>query len=252
MIGQLQGALLSTRPCVADCPENFYGNLEWRFRRWRWPISVRPGERQHRRHPSRTAPQPSTFIRWLADPARGCVPRLSLADAFESRGDERLVPDVSPFFARNLPRRARNTFRAHRCGGIGLPGEFAALRTTVDLRLFHERIPNRILAAPRVCSPPIANSIDRFGLPGRVRPCRLRGERESVTLRGIEYQVRWQPFERTRIMLNQAFIDIGQHFRAFETSSQRFQPRAGCRPQLAVVPFALDKPPVDAGTSGRL
>lgn len=206
---------------VSRTTQRIFGNLEWRFS----PLAVANlGATWENDSIGGTHLAPRLNLN--LHPLAGQTLRVGASRAyrsptlFESRGDERLVPDVSPFFARNY--LAGRGIRSERIDAaeLGYLGEFAALRTTVDLRLFHERIPNRILAAPRVLQSPNCefNPTDS-DFPAGCGHADYAVNGESVTLRGIEYQVRWQPFERTRIMLNQAFIDIGQHFRAFETSA---------------------------------
>lgn len=75
---------------------------------------------------------------------------------------------------------------------LGYLGDWRDWRMSLDVRLFHERIPNRQLQV--------------FTAPDYVT------EIQDVRIRGVEYQWKWQPFPATRLMLSQSFIDIESEF----------------------------------------
>ncbi len=92
---------------------------------------------------------------------------------------------------------------------LGYLGEWQSLRSSLDVRVFRERIPNRILGATRdltgspVCDDPL--------LVGRCR-ADFSTPIQRVKIEGVEYQWRWQPLRNTRLMLSQAFITIDSEY----------------------------------------
>ena len=83
---------------------------------------------------------------------------------------------------------------------LGYLGEFAALRTSVDLRLFEERVGDLI-------------DFDAVAVDGPQRPllddrARKAGNRGRATLRGAELAVMWRPAARTWLGVNYSRLDI--------------------------------------------
>lgn len=83
---------------------------------------------------------------------------------------------------------------------LGYLGEFAALRTSVDLRLFEERVGDLI-------------DFDAMAVDGPQRPllddrARKAGNRGRATLRGAELAVMWRPAARTWLGVNYSRLDI--------------------------------------------
>lgn len=99
---------------------------------------------------------------------------------------------------------------------IGYLGEWKALRASVDLRLFRERLPNRIQIVPLPL--PATAPDDQGSLSGRyyynigaIYPYgRADGaiNLEQVRIQGYEHQWRWQPFEGTRLIVSGALVSI--------------------------------------------
>lgn len=97
---------------------------------------------------------------------------------------------------------------------IGYLGEFKPAHASLDVRLFHERIPNRIQIVPYAL--PAATPDDRDDGVSRNSPLNVSNypygradaalNLEKVVIQGYEYQVRWQPFESTRLLYNHAYI----------------------------------------------
>jgi len=95
-------------------------------------------------------------------------------------------------------------------------GEFKALKASVDLRAFYERIPNRIQVVPLAL--PASNPDDAdstyertlWYLNAAYPYGRADGaiNLERVRTRGVEYQLRWQPLAGTRLLYNGALISI--------------------------------------------
>jgi iron complex outermembrane receptor protein len=81
---------------------------------------------------------------------------------------------------------------------LGYLGDWKDWRMSLDVRLFQERIPNRLMVID------LDRNSDLIG--DSTVPI------QKVRINGVEYQWRWQPFETTRLMLNQAFIRVEADF----------------------------------------
>jgi iron complex outermembrane receptor protein len=83
---------------------------------------------------------------------------------------------------------------------IGYLGNWRDWRASLDVRLFHEKISDRL------------NTIDRDAsntlIPAMTTPI------QDVRIRGVEYQFKWQPFEPTRLALTQSFAQIDSDYLA--------------------------------------
>lgn len=190
-----------------------FGNLEWRFSPLieanfgaTWEYDSIGG--------SGLAPR----INLNLHPAAGQTLRFGLSrayrtpSAFDAKGDQRVVPTISfpPLFDRIYLAQSRVKSESIDVVELGYLGEFPSLGATLDMRLFDERIDNRIMQAPRHL---VAPYCELTGFP--VSPCGdadYADNAEWVRIRGFEYQLRWQPYERTRVLLNQSFTEIDQHF----------------------------------------
>lgn len=133
----------------------------------------------------------------------------SLADV---RGDSRDAATNGPVVSRNflakpgLEPEQMDTLEA------GYLADFRPLRASLDVRLFHERLPNRIQLVPSALTPP--NCEFPAALLGNGPPWNVCGRAdtavngEKVGIRGYEYQARWQPFDSTRLLYSHAYIVI--------------------------------------------
>jgi len=132
---------------------------------------------------------------------------------FEQRGDWRWVALATsiPAFAGKYQTQflARKRLAPERVDSVelGYLGDYKRFNASLDVRAFYERIPNRIhtssapLGAP-YCPDP--NSLScLYSLPADYAV-----NAEKVTIRGIEYQLRWQPLADTRLLVNQSFTTI--------------------------------------------
>lgn len=73
---------------------------------------------------------------------------------------------------------------------LGYLGDWHDWRASLDVRVFHERVDNRSF---------------RVGFNDRPQ---TTIPIQTVDMEGVEYQFKWQPFDATRILLNQAFARI--------------------------------------------
>lgn len=95
---------------------------------------------------------------------------------------------------------------------VGYLGEWKSLRMSLDVRAFHERIPNRLMTVTQSLAAPICNILDIDGSVSCSGTVDRTLATQSVNIQGLEYQWRWQPFESTRLLLSQAFVHIQADF----------------------------------------
>jgi len=137
---------------------------------------------------------------------------------FEQRGDWRFaaLPSSAPFFVGKYQTRflARNALDPERVDSyeIGYLGDFKRLNASLDLRLFLERIPNRIQTSTSLLGAPFCPDPNSFNCLFGIK-ADYAVNTEDVSIRGAEYQFRWHPLPDTRILLNQAFTTISSTVR---------------------------------------
>jgi iron complex outermembrane receptor protein len=76
---------------------------------------------------------------------------------------------------------------------VGFLGDWRAWRMSLDVRVFQEKVYNRLLQ--------IDQNDGNNLVPDEMMPV------QNIRMHGLEYQWRWQPFETTRLVVNQAFIE---------------------------------------------
>jgi len=94
----------------------------------------------------------------------------------------------------NMPSERMDTVE------IGYLGDWRDWRMSLDVRLFNEKVYNRLLVIDR------NDGLDSD--PDGMLPI------QDVRMRGVEYQWRWQPFNSTRLVLSQMFIGIDAEYLA--------------------------------------
>lgn len=191
---------------------------------------VLPGQGTVRRETSRL------FGNWEAKPASWLTTNLGLAGESDSLAGFMWSPRISTNFHFNTENTLRIGYsRAHRTGSIydyradyfsgpgryqfradpnmpterldtwelGYLGDWRDWRASLDVRLFDEKIHDRLYIIDRDASNIPGNSIPSLTMPI-----------QDVRIRGIEYQLKWQPFEPTRLVLGQTFTDIDSDYLA--------------------------------------
>jgi iron complex outermembrane receptor protein len=144
---------------------------------------------------------PRVMLNWLAAPEhtfRAGVSRAHRpASIFERAADQRIVvPGVGLVqnwlgYAGIRPEELQST-------EVGYYGDWRALRATVDVRAFDERIRNFMEIIGRPVPPgngafnPVANSF---------------ANARELNLRGVEYQAAWRPTATTQLMAGQSFVN---------------------------------------------
>lgn len=92
----------------------------------------------------------------------------------------------------NMPSERMDTLE------LGYLGDWRNLRMSLDVRVFQEKVYNRLLV------------IDRNAAVDAIPD--LMAAIQNIRMQGIEYQWRWQPFETTRLVVNQMFIESDAEF----------------------------------------
>lgn len=85
---------------------------------------------------------------------------------------------------------------------LGYYGDFQEWRASLDVRAFHEHIPNRIRAVPA------APASSTYDYPVNA---------EDVEVTGFEYQLRLNPWEGTRLMFGQSAVQVDTRLLDFAT-----------------------------------
>lgn len=93
---------------------------------------------------------------------------------------------------------------------LGYLGDWKPWRMSLDVRLYQEKIPNRMMVMQHSLVDPELCEIRNF--PGTCVNSGARADSmtpiQKIRIEGIEYQWRWQPFEPTRLMVSQSFTKI--------------------------------------------
>lgn len=92
----------------------------------------------------------------------------------------------------NMPAERMDTWE------IGYIGDWRDWRMSLDVRLFDEKVHNRLLVIDRDESSDL--------IPDAMTAI------QDVRMRGVEYQWKWSPFESTKIVLSQMFINAEADF----------------------------------------
>ncbi len=139
--------------------------------------------------------------------------------------------EIAGFVERRDPSGSGLTFIDYYAQGVkperidtlemGYLGELKSLKASVDVRAFIERMPQRIQIIPMALpagqpdnDDPMIGRYLAETFPGSANTIFPYGRADSasniedVTIRGYEYQLRWQPTSRTRLIYNGAIVAI--------------------------------------------
>ena len=90
---------------------------------------------------------------------------------------------------------------------IGYLGDWKSLRSSLDIRWFRERIPNRMLTMTRNLPSSICN-VSTYPGACTAAEADFTTAIQKVKIEGVEFQWRWQPLDSTRLMLGQAWTEV--------------------------------------------
>ena len=195
-----------------------FGTVEWRVTP-HWLINTGLFVGDHSRVGTYTAPR--FMVNWLPTPEHTF--RIGVTDSIRAPNLSELDADVRIYDAQGVlvsheygatgrvkPEELRST-------EIGYVGRFPSQSLTVDARLYHERM-DGIIKVSTYPSPlmPIGsakpNTRDYVNLTG-------------LTMVGLEYQVRWKPFSKTELWLNQSVSDLTWDDARLDSRDERQPPR---------------------------
>jgi len=184
--------------------ERAFGNIEWQPSRWLTGNLGLAGERDSMAG-THVSPRASANFHFNAQNTL----RLGVSRAYRTgsilnyRGHEETpIPNAGPYrpyyefvYLGNpdMPAERLDTVE------VGYLGDWRDWRSSLDIRLFSENISNRLYKIDLGSS----SAIPRSTVPI-----------QDVRIAGLEYQFKWQPFESTRLILNQTFARITSEFLA--------------------------------------
>jgi iron complex outermembrane receptor protein len=186
--------------------ERLFGSLEWRLAP-AWLLNVGGTWEHDSDSGGNFAPRVSLNHRLLPDHTL----RLTASRAFRSPSiiESRSRWDWNSTDGSYTDRQqiASPGLKAEKIDSLefGYIGEVKPLHLNIDTRVFHERIPNRIETVPVALQPGQCENVGD-GLCGTADQA-VNGE--QVSIRGAEYQLRWQPLPGSRLVFNQAYVHMG-------------------------------------------
>lgn len=180
-----------------------FGNLEWRLAPT-WTANIDGMVDKYSGASAHLSPR--LFVNWQAAPDKTF--RTGYARAWRDRNDFQLYSDIraiDPVDGRVLarPYLPNPDLRNPRIDSfeIGYLGRFRPGNTTVDLRLFNERITDFVYRAPQ----PV--TADNPILAPYIPSTRYENLGSPVTLLGLEYQIKTRPYAGSQIIFNHSMID---------------------------------------------
>jgi len=185
--------------------ERLFGNLEWKPKAW---LTGNAGLSVERDSMAGTHTSPRLSVSYHFNPENTL--RLGYSRAYRTpsaadfRGNETIAPFAKANGAPFLPGEqvaATGTLWVSNPGlaaerldtwELGYLGDWRGQRMSLDVRLFQEKIPNRMMTMYR--GPDFMANV------------------QDIRIEGIEYQWKWQPFNPTRLMVGQSFIHTYSEF----------------------------------------
>lgn len=136
-------------------------------------------------------------------------------------GDRRYLPYAT---TSGTPIATGSLFRRRFLGDESMPaekldmleagylGDWKAWRMSLDVRVFQEKIPNRLMVISRNLPLSLCDIRDLNGTCASSTAADYLTPLQSVKIQGVEYQWRWQPLDATRLIVSQAFVHIDTEF----------------------------------------
>ena len=193
--GELRREAITSRPLyntdAALVNEFFrlFGNAEWRLTP-QWLINA--GAMVEKSSVTGVNLAPRLMLNWhLADgqTMRAGVSRAYRPpSAFEKFADVRYVWNGNLLAITNLSSGSADSEKAL-VQEIGYLGEFPALALNLDVRVFHE-------------------GINGFIRRQNYSPLKDYENSENLAIQGLEYQLKWRPWQGAKLVVSQAFTDV--------------------------------------------
>lgn len=196
--------------------ERAFGTVEWRATP-KWLINAGLFVGQQSLTGTYTAPR--LMVNWLATPEHtfraGVTDSVRAPTLYESAADIRYYLSGTLLAQTDAARGDAKPEKLH-SQEIGYQGRFPSSMLTLDVRAYHERMDTIIWRTAYTRSSPLpvteSTVFDYVNSPG-------------LDLKGLEYQLRWKPFESGEIWLNQSFSDLQWDDPDLAHRSERQPPR---------------------------
>lgn len=197
------------RDDVANTVGRLFGNLEWRLAP-AWVANF--GTSWERDTNSKTTFAPRLALNWHVAPGQtlraGIAQSYRTPSLFEQQGNQAFAATTGQVLQRGYFMRGGLLPESVISRELGWLGEFRPLGLSGDVRLFHERVADRMIAIRSSLTPPNCAYLSVLLQRGNCGSALDIYNAHDVAIRGIEYQFRWQPLKETRVILNQSFIRI--------------------------------------------
>jgi iron complex outermembrane receptor protein len=177
-----------------------FGNLEWRAAP-SWLVNAGAMAESHSVSGDTLAPR--LMVNWQTAPGQtwrfGVSQAFRPPSAFEDFADIRFIWKGQVLGA---PVRSSGNLRPEEVVSreISYLGDFPDLRLNLNVRLYREAV------------------TDFIRLMDDVKPADY-GNKENFVIRGLEYQMKWQPWNGLRVVLNQSFTDSSSKYKGIGTAA---------------------------------
>lgn len=218
----LSPPLYARQSAVSFHEERLFGNIEWRPHP-QWLINAGGFWGQHSLKGGYFSPRLMANLHVMPDHTlrAGVTESTRMPTLFELAGDVRYPPTAFRNYWANGKLEPETLFSQE----LGYFGNFRDWRLTLDVRAFNERMQDR------------TDLIKTCAAPGYPLLLRCFINTAALEMRGLEYQLRWRPFNDTEIWVNQTFQHL-VHDASYDT---RFPPtRATTLALFQRLPHGLD------------
>jgi len=193
--------------------DRLFGNLEWRPA-GNWVTNV--GATWEHNSLSGTALAPRAMLNYHADAAQtlriGVSRAQRIPTLFEARVNERYATPLLPL-PLDIRRVSSGPLEPEKITSqeVGYLGDFKPWRLFADVRVFRERVEDRIAPINKALFAPDCEVFEEppFNPPaGHCGGASDYDNMQDLRIRGVEYQLKWSPHETTALIFNQAHLRI--------------------------------------------
>lgn len=195
--------------------ERVFGTLEWRITpHWLLNTGLFVGQQSL----SGGYAAPRLMVNWL--PAPEHTFRAGVTDSFRAPSLYEYSADIRYYNNGVLLAQtdvARGTAQPEKLHSqeIGYQGRFQASRLTLDVRAYHEQMTSVIQRTPYQLS---------YALPVTGNEAFSYENKPGLDILGLEYQLRWKPFEASEVWINQSFSHMRWDDPGLNAKSERMPP----------------------------